>query len=160
MQNAGEATSKGAEVEVIAQPGENLELRLNGAWTDARLDEDVFLMGGRKGDRVPGVPEAAYGGSLTWFFDAFAAMNGSLRLDYQYVGSSPNGWTLFYEPSEIPSYSLVNLRLGLGKGRWQTTLFLDNLFDERAIITVHDVPEYWVTTARPFTVGISARFTY
>ena len=160
MQNAGEATSKGAEVEVIAHPGENLELRLNGAWTDARLDEDVFLMGGRKGDRVPGVPETAFGGSLTWFFDAFAAMNGSLRIDYQYVGGSPNGWTLFYEPSEIPSYSLVNLRLGLGKGRWQTTLFLDNLFDERAIITVHDVPEYWVTTARPFTVGISARFTY
>jgi len=39
-------------------------------------------------------------------------------------------------------------------------LYLDNLFDKRAIITAHDVPEHWVVTARPFTVGVSVRFTY
>jgi outer membrane receptor protein involved in Fe transport len=83
-----------------------------------------------------------------------------MRVDYQYVGSSPNGFAYTPIRSEIPSYSLVNLRLGIGKGRWQATLFLDNLFDERAIITVHDIPEHWVTTARPFTVGLSIRFSY
>jgi outer membrane receptor protein involved in Fe transport len=160
VENAGEATSKGMEVEFIAYPTENLQLTLNGAWTDARLDENVFLLGGREGDRVPGVPEFAVGGALTWSIDAFAAMNGRLRVEYQYVGSSPNGWSLFQVPSDIPSYSLVNLRLGLGKDRWHATLFIENLFDERAIITLHDFLEHWVTTARPFTVGISARFTF
>jgi outer membrane receptor protein involved in Fe transport len=160
VQNAGEATSKGAEVEFIANPTENLQLTLNGAWNDARLDEEVFLLGGREDDRVPGVPEFAFGGALSWSFDAFAAINGRLRVEYQYVGSSPNGWSLFQVPSEIPSYSLVDLRLGLGKDRWRATLFIDNLFDKRAIITLHDFPEHGVTTARPFTVGISARFTF
>ncbi|MGD8682272.1 MAG: TonB-dependent receptor [Lysobacterales bacterium] len=160
VQNVGEATSKGAEFELVAWPGRNLELRLNGAWTDARLDEDVVFMGGREGDRVPGVPEYAFGGSLAWFFNAFQNTGGSIRIDYQYVGSSPNGYSYAYTPSEIPSYALVNLRLGIGKGRWQATLFLDNLFDERAIITVHDFPEHWVVAARPFTTGISVRYNF
>ena len=160
VQNAGEATSKGAEIELVAWPARDIELRLNGAWTDARLDEDVILLGAQKGDRVPGVPRYAFGGSLTWFFDAFGGLDGSVRADYQYVGSSPNGYTYFFTPSEIPSYSLVNLRLGLGKGRWNLALYCDNLFNERVIVTVHDVPEHWVVTARPFTVGISVRFVY
>jgi len=160
VQNAGEATSKGAEIELIAYPARDLELRLNGSWTDARLDEDVILLGGREGDRIPGVPEYAFGGSLIWFFNAFLDTEGSIRVDYQYVGSSPNGYSYWFSPSEIPSYSLVNLRLGLGKDRWNLSLYFDNLFDERAIITVHDFPEQWVTTARPFTVGISMRFVY
>jgi len=160
VQNAGKATSKGAEVELVAWPARDVEIRLNGAWTDARLDEDVILLGGREGDRIPGVPEYAFGGSLTWFFNAFLDTNGSIRVDYQYVGSSPNGYSFFISPNEIPSYSLVNLRLGLGKDRWNLALYLDNLFDERAIITVHDVPEHWVVTARPFTVGISVRFVF
>jgi outer membrane receptor protein involved in Fe transport len=160
VQNAGEATSKGAEIELVAWPARDLELRLNGAWTDARLDENVILLGGREGDRIPGVPEYAFGGSLTWFFNAFLDTNGSIRVDYQYVGSSPTGYSFFISPGEIPSYSLTNLRLGLGKDRWNLTLYCDNLFDERAIITVHDVPEHWVVTARPFTVGISVRVAY
>jgi outer membrane receptor protein involved in Fe transport len=160
VQNAGEATSKGAELELVALAGENLELTLNGAWTKALLDEDVILLGGRKGDRLPGVPEYTLGGSLTWFFGIRGDVDASLRIDFQRVGSSPNGYSYWYVPSRIPSYSLVNLRLGLSKGRWMTTFFLDNLFDERAVITVHDFPEQWVTTSRPFTVGISMRFTY
>ena len=160
VQNVGNATSKGAEFELLAYPRRNLELRLNASWTDARLDEDVFFLGGRDGDRIPGVPEYAFGGALTWFFDAFLDADGSIRVDYQYVGSSPNGFAYTRIRSEIPSYSLVNLRLGIGKGRWQATLFLDNLFDERAIITVHDLPEHWVVTARPLTVGVSVHVTY
>ena len=160
VQNVGEATSKGAEFELVAYPGKNLELRLNGAWTDARLDQDVIFLGGREGDRIPGVPEYAFGGALTWFFDGFQDTDGSIRVDYQFVGSSPNGFAYTPLRSEIPSYSLVNLRLGMSKGRWRTVLFLDNLFDERAIITVHNLPEHWVVTARPFTVGISLRVAY
>ena len=160
VQNVGEATSKGAEFELVAWPGRNLELRLNGAWTDARLDQDVFFLGGREGDRVPGVPEYTFGGALTWFFNAFGEADGSIRVDYQYVGSSANGFAYTPVRSEIPSYSLVNLRLGLGRGRWQGTLYINNLFDERAIITVHDLPEHWVVTARPFTVGISLRVSF
>jgi outer membrane receptor protein involved in Fe transport len=160
VQNAGEATNKGAEVELVALVGQNLELTLNGAWTDARLDEDVILLGGRKGDRVPGVPEYAVGGSLSWFFDVLENLDESLRVDFQYVGGSPNGFSYWGDPSRIPSYFLVNLRLGLHKGRWMTSLFIDNLFDERAIVTVHDFPERWVTTARPLTVGVSVQFAY
>ena len=160
VQNAGEATSRGAEVELVALLNRNIEFTLNGAWTRARLEENVILMGGRKGDRVPGVPEYVMGGALTWFFEVQNDVDASFRVDYRYVGSSPNGYSYWFVPSEIPSYSLVDLRLGLAKGRWMTTLFIENLFDERAITTVHDMPERWVTTARPFTVGVSVRFAY
>jgi outer membrane receptor protein involved in Fe transport len=163
VQNAGEATSKGAELELVAYPGRNLELTLNGTWTDARLDEDVPLMNGREGDRVPGVPEYAFGGSLSWFFDVSDGLDGSIRVDYQYVGSSPDGYSYWpwNQPGKILSYSLVNLHLSLGKGRWRVVLYARNLFDERAIITMHDdAAGPYVTTARPFTAGIRASLVY
>ena len=58
-------------------------MRLPGAWTDARLDVDVILLGGREGDRVSGVPEYAFCGSLTWFLKAFQNVDYSIRVDCQ-----------------------------------------------------------------------------
>jgi outer membrane receptor protein involved in Fe transport len=157
--NAGSAVSKGIEVELAAYPLNNLELTINGAYTNARLAEDVPNVGGFDGDPLPGVPEHAFGGSVSWFFPWFEGVTSSLRAEYQYVGSS---WNAF-GPSRIetPSHSLTNLRLALHRNRWETTLFVNNLFASRAIITAHDSPAgRYVTTARPFTVGISARWTY
>jgi outer membrane receptor protein involved in Fe transport len=161
VQNAGAATSKGVEVELVAYPRRDLEFRLNWAWTDARLDEDVPLMGGRDGDRVPGVPEHVVGGSASWFYQVFDDAEGSIRLEYQYVDGSPNAYSYWFDPGETPSHSLANLRLGLRKGRWQTSLSIENMLNERAVITVHDnIGWRYVTTARPLTVGISTRYSF
>lgn len=158
-ENSGSATSQGIEFELAAYPGRNFEITLNGAWTDARLSEDVPGLGGLDGDQIPGVPKYAWGGSATWFFNVFDGVDGSMRVDYQYVGGS---WNAFrYVRHEIPSHALTNLRFSFHKNRWEASLFFNNLLNERAIITVNNNPAgQYVTTAPPFTFGVSVRFTY
>jgi len=159
LENAGAATSKGIEIELAAYPAPNLELTLNGAYTNAKLSEDAPNLGGQAGNELPGVPEFAFGGAVMWFFRSFEGVTSSLRADYQYVGDSFNAFGFYRR--ETPSHSLTNLHLSFSRNRWDTSLFINNLFDNRAIVTVHDnFGGQYVTTARPFTVGVSVRFTH
>jgi len=159
LRNAGAAISKGVEIELAAYPVHNLELTLNRAYTDARLSEEVPGLEGTDGYELPGVPEYTFGGAVMWFFKSFEGVTSSVRADYQYVGESYNAIGIYR--SETPSHSLTNLRLTFSRNRWDAALFINNLFGERAIVTAHENPAgRYVTTARPFTLGVSARFTY
>jgi outer membrane receptor protein involved in Fe transport len=158
--NAGKATSKGAEFELAAYPVSNLELTFNGSYTNATLGEDAPNYDALKGTKLPGVPERTLGGSLSWFFDAFENATTWLRLDYQYVGSSWNAISQSYR-TKVPSYSLTHFRMGYNRGQWEASLFVNNLFDERAIINIYDnFAGQYVTTARPRTFGGSLRFNF
>jgi len=160
MENVGKAVSKGIEIELAAYPARNLELTLNGNYSDAKLSEDVPNLGGASGDDLPGVPDYTFGGSITWFFKSFEGVTSSVRADYQYVGESYNDINPAIR-QEIPSYSLTNLRLNFRRNRWETSLYVNNLFDNWAVVTVHNnLSGQYVTTAQPFTVGVSARFIY
>jgi len=159
IENAGSATTRGVEIELAVYLENNLELTLNGAFTDARLNEDVPGLLAKEGDELPGVPQYAFGGSITWLFRYADDITCVLRADYQYVGESYNGFD-FYRLT-TPSHSLTNLRASLRKNRWEGTVFINNVLGTRAVITVHDGPGgQYITTARPFTVGVSLKYAY
>ena len=62
---------------------------------------------------------------------------------------------------ELPAYQLVNLRVGFVSGRWDTAVFVNNLFDENALLALDQERgtrarvSYLVN--QPRTFGVSAR---
>ena len=66
-----------------------------------------------------------------------ASLEGVLRGDYSYVGSSKTAFRPLTDPTYRvqPSYALTNLRFSLVGASWETSLFMNNVFDERAEVT-------------------------
>ncbi len=58
------------------------------------------------------------------------------RAAYSFVGSSYD--VAYYFGYKLPSYSLVNARVGLGQGDWTADLFCDNLTNRVALITANN----------------------
>ena len=131
-------------------------------------DEPYFLAGGTRLPLTPDLKLAAYleydwqmGGG-----DAFA------RLQYSYTGKSWNqiadgdGFEDSFEFGATvldPAYSIVDLRTGFSIGEWEISVYLDNMFDERAETFRAFGPETFfgrgetVYTVRPRTLGAGVR---
>ena len=116
-------------------------------------------MPGLDGDQLPKVPEFTGSASVQYMFELESLpFDGRVRLDYSYTDDSQTT----FRPNDpffriMESYSIVNLRVGVISDKWQASLFVDNLFDERAQVNVvENIAEvYSVFTKRTRTVGIS-----
>jgi iron complex outermembrane receptor protein len=156
--NAARSTSKGFELEVTARPTRRLELSGAVALADARFDEyiDPALAGlnivTNQIEALPGLPlvqlpNGVFGADVSgnrlpraskWQATASAqylipitalgAENIVTRADYMYRSSQ------CAEPSNLactPNQNRVNLRIGLEGPRYDLSLWVDNVFDER-----------------------------
>ncbi len=143
--NAGEARIQGVEAELVLRPVAALQLNLTFNYSDAELTEDQPRATGTgngteglKGDDIPGVPRTSGSAGAQYTFPiANMPFSGVVRGDYSYVGSSKTAFRPLTDPTYRlqPSYSLANLRFGLQGGSWEATLFVNNVFDERAEVT-------------------------
>jgi outer membrane receptor protein involved in Fe transport len=174
--NAGKAHVAGAEIELVAKPVENLEISLALGVNDGELSEDAPGADnpgnpnpGYEGDRLPGAPDL--NGAFNVLYNAPIGANG-LRgfgvLEYTYTGDST---TTFNEQSfvgtgassyfELDSYGLLNLRAGLESGHWITTLYVENVTDERAELLRDNVAvAERITRNRPRTFGLKVQYFY
>jgi iron complex outermembrane receptor protein len=166
LRNVGQASSKGFELETSAAPFDDLQLSAAVGYVDARLEADAPELGGVKGDRLTESPEWTYSASAQWSFP-IARYQAYVRGDYQYVDSVN---TTFSETpvlpgnlSTRPAYSIANFRFGLHMDGWEAAVFLNNAFDERAILTFQNFGTPGVsqlTTNRPRTIGLSVRLGF
>lgn len=164
--NGGAAVSKGFEFTATAMPMDNLTLSLNGAWTDAYLEDDTHpVVGGLDGDPLPWVPEwtttaaADYEWAVTG--DVMAWVGG----DVSYTGERTAGFGQRDATGairEAPSYTTVDLRAGFDTGRWSVEAYAQNLTDERGITSLGgfdpaNVPNGAATVGiiRPRTLGLT-----
>jgi iron complex outermembrane recepter protein len=164
-QNAGRAISRGAELEVVADPLPGVELALGGSFDDAFLNANAPTLGGAIGDRIQEVPRLQGGGSITYRFPVqLAGVTAYLRGDGQYVG---NSWLNFNKSNPTynyrPAYALFNIRAGLDSDKWSCALFVDNLLDKRADLAHPDsltfnIPDRpRIVVSSPRTVGVTLR---
>lgn len=164
IDNAAEATSTGAEVELRAQLSENISLGGMLGVVDTEYDryfEPVTLLN-FAGKELNGAPDMTLG----LFGEVFVPMGdlGSmlLRADYRHVGSFFTERT--NDPrQEIPEVDIVNGRLRyLSPGeQFEVALFANNLFDEDIIVArTSNVSGsvQTVTRDRPRVVGIEIGF--
>jgi iron complex outermembrane receptor protein len=79
------------------------------------------------------------------------------------IGGPLTQGTFNYE-AEMPAYDIVNLRAGLRRGLWDVSVFLNNLTDERALLSLDRErgtrARIGYLTNQPRTFGVSYRVAF
>jgi iron complex outermembrane receptor protein len=64
----------------------------------------------------------------------------------------------------LPAYDLVNLRAGLRRNKWDVAFFINNVFDERALLSFDQErgtrARIGFLTNQPRAFGVSTRFDF
>jgi iron complex outermembrane recepter protein len=157
--NAGNATSKGAELQASFLPLQNLKLEMTTTYLDATLNQVAAGVAATPGDRLPAV--ARWSGSssaeltLPWSSD----VSQFFRVAEQYVGGSRTDFGAVGLP--MGNYWLTNFRTGVNINTWDAELFVNNLTNRRAVLYVNQFggdPRYEIN--RPRTVGFNLRYKF
>jgi iron complex outermembrane recepter protein len=137
----------------------NAELRSTLTSTDASGTVSV-VSGIEKGKRLPTVPQVQFAGAVTYQWEVKPGALAYLTGMYQHVGSRYTqvgddelgvlnlqsfgantiggpltASTFVYDP-KLPSYDIVNARVGVKRNRWDVSFFINNLTDERALLSL------------------------
>lgn len=172
--NAGDASVKGGEVEMRANPAEGLALFLGASYAKAKLTENTLSadlgvpFAGEDGDELPNVPNWQLSGSAQYAFPLGIGgmgdgLEGVLRADWSYRGAS-NIRFKEDDPTNVrlDSFHIVNLRAGIRSETWQASVYAKNVFDKRAQIdainTAQDPLAY--LTVRPATFGVNVSHNF
>lgn len=162
--NVGAAIVKGLEMDFSATPAQGLTL--SGAFSalDPHLSQDYVRQAGGTvdapaGTRLPYV--ATFQGNLTGRYQIPIAGGMAYgQASAVYTGSRYND--LFVETrSLLPAYTVVNLSVGFDRGPWTTSIYLENVGDERAHIATDPVlKDGIIDTNRPRTVWLKVGRTF
>jgi len=104
----------------------------------------------------PGLPNCRFGTVDLLSFERAPATGATI--------GGPLTDTLFTFNPELPAYSLVNLRFGLIRDAWEVAVYLNNVFDERALLGLDRErgtrARVGYLTNQPRTGGVTLRFNY
>jgi outer membrane receptor protein involved in Fe transport len=182
--NAGNGRTFGPELEIDAKLSENWTAALSGAWTDAKLtnpnasytsflENVAYFPDGKTHPctagyqcTVPIMNVVKDTAALSFnYAGTWADYEVTARAAYSFVGSSYD--VAYYFGYKLPSYSLVNARLGIGQGAWTADLFCDNLTNKVALITANNtsfqfnIPQVVrYSTNQPRTVGVTFNYKF
>jgi iron complex outermembrane receptor protein len=159
--------------------------------TETRLSASGQPIAGiRDGNRLPTSPEFQASASATYSWPFNATMEGFANFTFQHVGSSftqladqepgvgcvgcpgapgffnfgnPTITSFTFDP-ELPSYQIGNLRFGLKKDAWEAALYVNNVWDERAFLSLDRERGFRARvgylTNMPRTYGLSLRMNF
>jgi iron complex outermembrane recepter protein len=132
--NAGKAKVYGAELEVAVIPVIGLTLTESVGYTHATNSSTLPEAGVVSGDRLLDVPEVTANTSATYRYPLQLSqpMNLLVRLNNSYVDSIQD---ITYARNTLPSYDIVNSRLGLEADHWSAMFFVDNLTNKVALLS-------------------------
>jgi iron complex outermembrane receptor protein len=192
--NVPKARSLGGEVEFSAAPNEHFDFSMSAGLTNSQLRSTLtssgkVLAGIREGNRLPSVPKLQVSAAATYQWQMRGDALGYLTGTFQHVGSrftqvgdeEPGTGTVnlrtfagtiggpltqgtFTFDPELPAYDIVNLRLGVVKGKWDVALFANNVTDERAFLALDrergQRARVGYLTNQPRTLGLTARVNF
>ncbi len=140
LANGGTARSRGWEMSTAYSPIAGLRLGLNGAYTDAKLTEDVPSLGGLNGDRLPSIPKWAWSATADWSFPVFTGWTGRIGGGIRYVGDTFSGVQSSANVYPQDSYVVGDLNADISNDRWTVRLYIKNLSDERVYTNLSGLP--------------------
>jgi len=140
LANGGSARSSGIEFSSLYTPIAGLRLGLNGAWTDAKLTEDVPSLGGLNGDRLPAVPTWAWSATADYSFPVWADWTGRVGGGVRYIGDTYSGIQGAGTTLPQESYSVVDLNGDVSNDRWTVRVYIKNLADKRVYTSLSSLP--------------------
>jgi iron complex outermembrane recepter protein len=170
----------------------NSELRSTLTSTDDQGQVSV-VSGIEEGNRLPSVPRVQAAAAVTFRQPLGGGSQGYVTGTYHHVGSrytqiddlapgfgridlngfeAEDGATIggpltqstFTFDSELPAYNLVNLRFGLTRANWDAALYVNNVSDERALLSLDRErgtrARVGYLTNQPRTFGLTLGFNY
>jgi iron complex outermembrane recepter protein len=192
--NVPKARSTGVEAEFEVAPNDSFDFAVSGSFNNSELRSSFRDPGGnivagiQEGNRLPTVPEFQMAAAATYRRPVFAGV-GYLTGVFQHVGArytqvadqaagfgtvdisafggdigGPYTQNIFTFNPELPAYDLLNLRVGLLRGQFDTALFINNLTDETAYLALDQErgtrARVSYLTNQPRTIGVSTRFIF
>ena len=133
LTNAGDAESKGIELESAVNVSDALRLGLTAAYTDATLTSNPPGLDNTVGVQLPNVPE--WSGALTLDYGfRLGGRDGHVGAGWRYVGEQYSAVVTDTNNFAFrrPSYDVLDLNAELRFERFTVRLFANNLTDERA----------------------------
>jgi len=186
--NVKSARSIGFDAEFNYQLTENFDVALAASYNDAELTSSLLdaagqpIQGLRDGNRLPTVPKFQAAFSVGYERPLDNGAEAFANLTFQHVGKrytqvsdqedNPRTVPLFPNvggqaaaslifPLELPSYEVVNLRVGVRGDGWEGAVFVNNLGDERAKLSIDRErglrARYGFVTNPPRTWGATLR---
>jgi len=146
--NGGTAKSEGLEATLNFRPVAGLTFTLSGAYTNAVLTQDAgFGTHALAGDRLPFSPRVAGNLSARYEFPLSDALEGFVGGGVNYMGDTIGAFNSSASTPRyaLPSYTTLDLNLGLRGESWTLNLYAKNLTDELG---------YLSATARNWTTGL------
>jgi iron complex outermembrane receptor protein len=165
--NAGDAISKGVEVEANYIPFEQLELGTSFTYNKARLDSVLDGVDLLPGSTLPGSPEFSMSNYIQYVSEELPNnLAGYIRLSHRHVGEVVsdivNQDHLFSD-----TYNAFDLRVGLLYENYEVTLYVDNLTNNDATTSRYNVGvdlDSWSTfrayRLKPRTMGLTFRVDF
>jgi outer membrane receptor protein involved in Fe transport len=170
-ENAGTATSTGAELEADLAPLHGLNVSLSLGYDNAKITSvPAGATGFVVGQALNGVPKTT-ASVLADYSVPTSFGSAFVRPQYSFTGRSISYSVIPVQDGGRPrdSYSMVDMHVGGITGPWEASLFAKNLFDVRAnlgdeqseVIELQSPtvrPRYLI--AQPRTVGIEVKYRF
>jgi outer membrane receptor protein involved in Fe transport len=149
VQNVGDARTKGAEWDLTWAANENNTISFSGSYNHAELQNDFWRSSEDRDDGeppnapagtpMPYVPKLQLTGIWRTNFH-YGSLPGFFQAAVSYTGARWNDLDTLNVPArqKMDAYTLVNVSTGINRDNWTLTLFINNLFDERAEIDIQD----------------------
>ena len=189
--NVPSAKSVGFDAEFAYRLSENFDIAATASYNDAKLTSSVLdasgnvVQGLRDGNRLPTVPKFQASISVGYERDIGNGLEAFSNLSWQHVGNrytqisdienDPSTVNLFTNigattvaqlsfPLKLPSYDVLNLRIGVRGEGWEAAAFVNNLGDERARLAIDRErglrARYGFLTNPPRTWGATVRKSF
>jgi len=170
--NFPEAELNGIEAQASWLPAEGWDVSGTLGWNEGEISKDAVLFPATdvavtvaEGTRLPIMPD--WKGSLSVQYTWPSEMLGGtpfVRVDHSYNGEATSSVAgiqanVFRNPVRtMDSYNITDLRFGIDAEDWSASVFVDNVFDERAQQFFND---RWAQTRlsinRPLSYGLTFR---
>lgn len=171
ISNLGEASGTGADVSIVVQPIDVLQLGASVGYNETEYDEEIAGGNGvilkEEGDRIGG---PKWTGSVFGLGELplTASMSGYLRVDYSFQSSgipqNPNTFGYDQGLTTLPSTDLLSTRMGLKFTSVDVSLFVNNLTNSNdALSRAHDSTAsslYYAQSYQPRTIGVTAQIRF
>ena len=161
--NAGKAKVYGAELEVALVLAPGLVLSQNVGYAHATNSTTIPAAGVVAGDRLLDVPEVTANTNLSYRHPLAGSLNFVARVNNSYVDTIQD---ITYSRNTLPSYDLVDGRVGVEGERWSAMLFVDNLTDKKALLSDTGALSAnisilnRVATNQPRTIGVDLNYRF
>jgi outer membrane receptor protein involved in Fe transport len=159
--NVGNARIYGGEVEATARLTRHLRLNFTASANDATITKTANPVDVAVGQHLIDVPDVTLTAGAVYSTQIRDDLRLTGIIDYAYTGHSYGTYQSANPNYNNPAYSVVNLSLGLTRGRYQVAVYAKNALGDRTIIQspeINTVVEGY--TVRPRTVGLTTKVLF